>query len=520
MPARPDLLASVAPQTVQSEAVTRLVRQHQHEWELCAHDFWYYASKIITEDEEIGKKRQFPLNYDYLHKLNKDIEDNQKVVLLKPRRMIASWLAVMRMQRNAVFCGSGMSGSFDSYRGGIASVGETEASYMVERISKTWHLLPDWMKDRNPLVVDNQMFLRWAKGGTIQAFPMKREGPQSFGFTEFLFDEMAIQEAARSTWTGLIPTLGASGKLLAVSTPNGRMNFFADVWFNKDNRYKDVHRVEIDWWDNPEHDQKWFSRVTAGMNKQMVARMFEKSFSVYEGVQVFPEFDKRYHVGETEVIEGRPMYMGHDFGFLSPALLWGQVNSRDQFLFHREFLKNEVGYDNYLKDSIAFGNTWYDRKKTGLVHFVDPAGKQRYASKARSGAINDIQEIKIQYGKYAKNAQPQADGETQVRFGAQEVGTRSNEGPRLKEFRKLFNLRADGQYGIIVNPLCEVFIEALNGGYVFPESGNSETPEKNDASHVMDCGQYLVTGYNRMFLSQSHAKPQEKPPRIGGRLGF
>jgi hypothetical protein len=260
------------------------------------------------------------------------------------------------------------------------------------------------------------------------------------------------------------------------------------------------------------------------MNKQMVARMFEKSFSVYEGIQVYPEFDARCHVADLDknpmdILYDKPMFLGHDFGFLSPAIIYFQVNSRDQFLFHREFLSNEIGYDNFLKESITFGNTFYERKP-GVIHFADPAGRQRYASKARSGAINDIQEIKIQYGRFAKNKEPQADPEVQVRFGALDVGTRGNEGPRLKEFRKLFNLRADGQYGMIVNPACTMFIEGLNGGYVFPESGNSESPEKNEASHIQDAVQYGVTGFNKMYLPERDQKPQEKPKRIGGRMGF
>ena len=428
------------------------------------------------------------------------------------------------MQRNAVLCGSGVAGSFDSYRGGIASVGETEASYMVERISKTWHRLPDWVKRRNPLSVDNQMFLRWQNGGTIQAFPMKREGPQSFGFTEFLFDEMAIQDAARSTWTGLIPTLGASGKLLAVSTPNGKANFFADVWHNKENRYRDVKRIEINWWDNSEHDDKWFRSVTAGMDRQMVARMFEKSFTVYAGRLVFPEFDEKTHVRELDVLEDSPMFIGHDFGFLAPANVYFQVNKKDQFLFHRDFFRTELGYDVFLRESLKFGQALYNRRR-GEVHFVDPAGRQRYASRAQSGAVNDIAEIKIQYGRFSKMGKPQVDPKIQVRFGALEIGTRSNEGPRLKEFRKLFALRGDGQPSVFFDSQCKELLEALKGAYVFPErkrddQADVEQPIKNDASHCMDAAQYGITGYNRMNIVQDNKEPRSKRQKIGGRTGF
>ena len=503
-----------------------LKRQHDFEWALCCSDFWYFCSKVETFEDETKRYRPMPLDYPYLRRIIKEWDTHQKSIFLKPRRMMISWLAMLRFMHRAMFAGTGLRDSFDGYFAGIASVDEDQAKYQCERVLKVYRKLPTWMQDRNPMDIQNQTMLKWRLGGKIQGFPMKKEGPQGYGFSDFLFDEMAVQEAARTAWTGLVPAMGASGGLIAVSTPNGKGNIFHDIWINKDNSYEGVHRIECDWWDHPEHDDKWFEEITKIMDDQMIARMFLKSFSAYAGKKVWPEFDKRTHVvEETEIIEGRPMLIGHDFGFLAPSLLWVQRNHRDQFVIHRELCEYEMGYDRFLAKAIERSNTFYDRRRwtreTGELHFCDPAGRFRYASRSQSGAVNDIAEIKTVFGRYAKTDPPKIDNAVQVKVGSRDVGTRIIEGPRLKEVRKLWGLRTDGHPGIIINSRCTGFIEGCEGAYCYPDKGNSEQPLKNEASNVQDSLQYLVTGYSRMFHPE-RPLPEAKAVRrrIGRRTGL
>lgn len=491
--------------------VSELEYWRRREWDLMASDFWYFAKFLKTEDEDSGMVREFP-RFPYLIDLDHEIEINQKTILLKSRRMMASWLGVLRQLHCAMFAGTGATDSHEAYRGGIMTIGETEARYLIERISKCWHRLPDWMRDRNPLLKDNEIYLSFERGGTIQAFPLKREGPQTFGFTRVLFDEMALQDAARTVWMGMMPTLGAKGKLLAVSTPNGRGNLFADVWFNKDNSYGNIHRRTLHWSANPEHDQAWFSATTAGMDKQMIARMFELSFAVYAGQPVWPEFERRTHiVKDAHVIPGRPVLVGWDFGYHFPAVSFWQYNTLSQYVGLRELSGYDVGFDVYCKNAKDFAHTFFDPRKNPCIHFIDPAGFQRYHSKSASGAVSDAHEIKNIWGRDA-----------QIRPGAIDVGTRTNEGVRLKSVRKLWPIRGDGRPGIVVDERMEKFIEGCQGGYCYPEKkSDSEEPEKNEMSHLQDTFQYVASGYSKMVAPQDYKKTATpRPSRIGHRTGL
>ena len=53
---------------------------------------------------------------------------------------------------------------------------------------------------------------------------------------DLLYDDQD-DEAARSTWSGLLPTLGTDGKILVASPPNERGNFFYRLWHDEDQDY-------------------------------------------------------------------------------------------------------------------------------------------------------------------------------------------------------------------------------------------------------------------------------------------
>lgn len=496
--------------TQDASKLSELEKFHKREWDLASSDFWYWAKFVKTEDEDAGTVRDFP-NFEYLKELDYEIEHNQKVIILKSRRLMISWLGMLRQLHSAMFAGTFATDSQEAYRGGVMSVGETEAKYLIERASKVWHRLPDWMKDRNQIHKDNDLLLTFEFGGTVQAFPLKREGPQTFGFTRVFFDEMALQEAARSVWMGMMPTLGARGKLLAVSTPNGKSNLFADVWFNKNDSYNGILRKKLHWSANPEHDQEWYKATTGAMDKQMIARMFELSFAVYAGMPVWPEFDRMVHaVNQTYIIPGRPVFVGWDFGYHFPFASFWQFNTLSQYVGLREFAGFDIGFDTFCKNVKEFANTFFDPRKNPSIHFIDPAGFQRYHSRSASGAVSDVHEIKNIWGVDA-----------QIRPGAIDVGTRSNEGTRLKEVRKLWTLRSDGRPGVVMDERMETFIEGCLGGYCYPEKNtSSEEPEKNESSHGQDSFQYVVTGHNRMMGTSEPKRAKQQPVhRVGHRTG-
>ena len=499
----------------EDDVFRKLAETHDSEFAMAMQDIWYFAQFVKTFDEENEKIRKFP-QYQYLKDFNDDIEKHQRVIVLKARRMLMSWVAMLRQLWRAMRASTGVEGCGEVFGGGVMTVGEVEGIHLMDRAKSMYEGLPEWMKARNPMVMANMLEIRFRAGGKIRAFPLKREGPRTFGFTEVVFDEMAFQEAARTVWMGMIPTLGASGKVVAISTPNGRHNLFHEIWANKDHLYDDVHRIWLSHDKNPEHNNAWLKKATRGLDKQMIAREFHGSFAALVGSPVWSEFDTKMHVWDVdntpmEIEEGVPVYIGWDLGYHSPAAVIAQRNSRDQWLFFREILGEDVDFDSFCDKVLQICNSLYDRKKTPEIHCMPPDARFRYNAKSRSGAANDIGQVKITFRSNR--------GEPQVRFCPGEVGTRENEAPRLKQMRKAWKLREDGRPGALVNPSMEFFIEGCQSGYCYPEGKESEQPHKNEYSHVQDACQAIVAAYAQMVKPSSNKVSTKKRPRIILRSG-
>jgi hypothetical protein len=501
-----DLLKNATPQILE--------QMYDVEFENCTKDFWYFAQFLITEDEERGIQRPFPLKFPHIHRAHDIAQKEDRLVLLKPRRMQMSMYFCARMLWRAMF-----NRPPNVYYGGYSAMDETLALYQLYRIGKMYDDLPQWIRNRVPRLRNNALLKEFGGGGKIQGFPLKRLGEQGFGFTEYLFDEAAWQEAAGQTYAGLIFSIGR-GKIFIVSTPNGDEGigeFFHNVWHNKNNGYESYYRLELDSKENPEHDGQWHDeRLKECGSRAVYAQMIEKSFEVPQGEPIFPEFHPIYMVAEErmKIVEGKPVYVCWDFGYDWPAAIIMQRTAKDQWAVIEEYCGQSIDFGVFCKFVLEQVSILYDRKSTPEVHCIDPAGLQRYHQRAESGAISDAHEIMERWSR-----KKFGEGRGKIRPGAVQVGTRDNEGPRIKEVRKLMILRDDHKYSLIINKHCTTVKIGFETGYVRDKYGK---PVKNKYSHPMDAIQYGVTAFQRMVNPDFEKKKKKKVARsrIGHRTGM
>ncbi len=501
----------------------QLKEAHDAEFAMAMKDIWYFAKHVQTFDEETEDYRFWP-DFQYLRDVNTEVDLHRRVIVKKSRRLLLSWLGMLRQLHRAMRAGTKVEGVANVYRGAVMSIGEVEAKHLMSRITAMYKKLPQWMQDRNPMVVDNTLHKAFACGGEVHAFALKRDGPRTFGFTEVFFDEMAFQEAARQVWMGMMPTIGAKGIVFAVSTPNGRSNLFHDVYVNRDNKYPDIHRIWIPHTENPEHGDEWLRHATKALDQQMIAREYHGSFAAYAGNPVWNKYDPVTHEipkeVEIKIYTEKPVYIGWDLGFHYPACTVWQRNNRDQWVGFMEFQGYDIEFGDFCKKvkekmNVELGN----RNTFKEIHFMPPDAAMSYHQKSKSGSMNDIQEVKSSFGKFGKQAQ--------VRISPGEVGTRDNEAPRMKVTRKLWNLRADGNPGIALSKDMNFFIEGCNSGYCYPETnntqkGSTEQPLKNEYSHLQDSAQAVFAGYDKMLKPPEEVSRETRPKRkrIGHRTGL
>jgi phage FluMu gp28-like protein len=88
------------------------------------------------------------------------------------------------------------------------------------------------LSERNPQYqTENRYSLVLANGGRVITQPATRGAGRGIPATLVIVDEQAWQEYAREVYTAVLPTLATTnGRLIVLSTPNGRGNLFAELW--------------------------------------------------------------------------------------------------------------------------------------------------------------------------------------------------------------------------------------------------------------------------------------------------
>lgn len=102
-------------------------------------------------------------------------------------------------------------------------------------------------------IEDNQLSLMFNNGSRIVALPGSQKTIRGYSAANLVIvDEAAYAE--ESLFSALSPMLSISnGDLMLLSTPNGKLGFFWDVW---DKGGEDWDKYEIPWWMCPRHNEQ------------------------------------------------------------------------------------------------------------------------------------------------------------------------------------------------------------------------------------------------------------------------
>ena len=217
---------------------------------------------------------------------------------------------------------------------------------------------------------------------------------------------------------------------------------------------------------------------------------------VAQGRLVYPEFVRTLHVSPKPL---RPadgiVIRGWDNTGLSPACVVTQLSPTGQWLILKEFCGEDIGI-------IDFGETvnlWCANTFGANARYRDigdPAGKNRDTN--RMSPADYLRKININV----------EDGIQTFKARWEAVAGR---------LTKLIN----GAPALLIDPACTRLIDGFDGGYAYPEVGNTgifrDEPAKNEYSHCADALQYVAT---RLFINERKQVRQGPGPRAFAENGW
>lgn len=177
---------------------------------------------------------------------------NQRVVVLKARQLGVSWLVAGYALWTALF--------HEAANVLMISKRLDEAVALLDKCEFIYDRLPQWLQAS--IAKKNETVLAFAKRGSkITAFPSTEDAGRGESASLVVVDEAAFQPYAETNYAAYKPTVDAGGKLVLVSTANGRGNFYHNVWTGAPaNGFAPVF---LSWTLRPGRDEAWWGRQVA-----------------------------------------------------------------------------------------------------------------------------------------------------------------------------------------------------------------------------------------------------------------
>ena len=248
----------------------------QQEWVRCAKSFKYFAKHYLRVLSLSQGMVPFEL-YEYQERMLHDFENNKFCLTKKFRQagattlavLWALWLCMFRMDQNIL----------------LISITDRDAI----KSGKIFEKALEWIKESHPWLYPelkaNSAHTKLFANTNSQIEFRTKKSPRGSSLTLVLVDEAAFIDGMEEVWAALYPTISSgglgvnSGKIILISTVNGKGNFFEKTYTDAvhgRNKFKivDIHYTEHPLYKDPE----WQRQTKANIPPKKWAQEYEASF--------------------------------------------------------------------------------------------------------------------------------------------------------------------------------------------------------------------------------------------------
>jgi hypothetical protein len=244
-------------------------------------------------------------------------------------------------------------------------------------------------------------------------------------------------------------------------------------------------RPDAPWEPNPKAENvenlplAYYENGVQGKRDQWITVNLANEYGfITDGKPVYPDFRDSAHCKDFELIPGRPLHIGLDFG-LTPAALIAQRTVLGQWRVRYEVCTQDTGV---IRFADILKRTLIEKCKGFKIASItgDPAGDQRQPGDSEERTVFQILSA---HGVVAEPAPFNND------FAM-----------RVESVSSVLRRFIDGEPGFLLHPDCRVTRKGMAGDYKFRrmqianEDRYTDEPVKNSSSHPCEALQYLLLG--------------------------
>jgi hypothetical protein len=234
---------------------------------------WAHAHAVLrTADGRV--LRYGDVARDYQDAILADPSD--RIIIAKSRQIGISQVVAFLAAHEALNAGTVLWLSRDGEQASLA------LDYIYTALSRCEH--PAY-------TTENRQSLELANGGKVITQPATRSAGRGIAATLVVIDEQAWQEYARLIWTAVLPTLATTGgRLIIMSSANGRGNLFHELWQAAQVPDSGWSAHFLPWDVHPDWDDAWAAAREADLGAEGFAQEHGADFMV-SGAAVFEPED-------------------------------------------------------------------------------------------------------------------------------------------------------------------------------------------------------------------------------------
>lgn len=477
-------------------AALELCRRNNKEHSGIVHFFKYY---LFTFDPRQSPADlpfvPYPYQEDYIKDLNDDIANGRSSVTEKTRDMGATWMILGVMLYRWLFLNENfLLGS--KKQEDVDTIGKINTHF--ERIRYMLSKLPDWMIedcafDRR---LSGYMKIYKSNGASLVGESMNTAFSRQGRFKAIMLDEFAFVESPEVIWRACGDSAPCK---IAVSTPNGSHNFFAQL---RKQQHGEIKVYTLHWKLHPNKDDAWYEAEKAKRSAKDVAQELDINYTISAGQPFYVGFSRGIHVRKMEPNRHRDLILGWDYGFIHPNCVITQLLPDGIWLIVDNILGENQTIDEFGECVLAYLNEFYEGFRFKETCYGDPAGKQA-SDKSRHSSEEILNQLGFRVKSIPSNSHLSGYAQRKVIIE--------------KRLRTLIG----GVPSMVVNdvPNNEIIIEGLEGGYRYPDAnkygGVSEKPiDDGWFEHPMNAMEYVAINLFRKL------DIKESKPIVANRMSY
>jgi len=183
---------------------------------------------------------------------------------------------------------------------------ERDAIKLLAKAKYTYRFLPEWMKERGPVVNTTQTKIELSNESYMESLPSASDPARGESVYLAVIDELAYLPNSEEAWASIEPVADVGGRVITLSTANGEGNLFHQLWVGARSGTNRFRAMFHPWWVNG-RDQQWYEDKVRDLPEWQIAQEYpsdEEEAFLKSGRPVFSIEVLRKQVVQDPIAEG------------------------------------------------------------------------------------------------------------------------------------------------------------------------------------------------------------------------